>query len=149
MNYIKQRNKTRNNWVISRKAFFYSHIVSISILVYQDMHIPWGKFFAPSLFLGKCSVHFLGGNWNFTFSSFASMIEPVVFLKKSTTNYRTMILTIHVHDNNGLVEGIVLWVRTFSWVKPYNLWRAMTTLVHCSLLRGVAFGEDGFMVLSW
>jgi hypothetical protein len=27
--------------------------------------------------------------------------------------------------------------------------RAMTTLVHYFLLRGVAFGEDEFLVLSW
>jgi hypothetical protein len=27
--------------------------------------------------------------------------------------------------------------------------RAMTALVHHYLLEGVAFGEDGFLVLSW
>jgi hypothetical protein len=33
-----------------------------------------------------------------------------------------------------------------------NLWsmiRAMMALVHCYLLEGIAFGEDGFLVLSW
>jgi hypothetical protein len=31
--------------------------------------------------LGKCSIHFLCGNWNFTFPSLKSITAPVVFKK--------------------------------------------------------------------
>jgi hypothetical protein len=36
------------------------------------------------LFLGKCSMHFLCGNWNFTFPSFESISTPVTTRKIAT-----------------------------------------------------------------
>jgi hypothetical protein len=46
------------------------------------------------------------------------------------------------------VEGVVLWVWMFSWV----LWcmiNEMTVFAHYFLLGGDAFGDNGFLVLSW
>jgi hypothetical protein len=54
-----------------------------------------------------------------------------------------------VVPNNDLVEGIILRAGTIFREKPKIFDRAMTELMHYSLLEGVAFGEPGVPVLSW
>jgi hypothetical protein len=48
--------------------------------------------------------------------------------------------------DNDLVESIILRAETFFKV-VYD--RAMTMLMHCFFIEGVAFKEVGLLVLSW
>jgi hypothetical protein len=65
------------------KRFHYSHIARLHTFFFQYVQVSCGKlyFWIFIFFLGKCSIHFLCGNWNFTFPSLESIIAPVVLKK--------------------------------------------------------------------
>jgi hypothetical protein len=65
------------------KRFLYSHVARLFTLLLQEGKVSWGHLYLWifTFFLGKCSIHFLCGNWNFTFPSFESITAPVVLKK--------------------------------------------------------------------